>query len=131
MRDQKRWLVLAIAWMVVIFWFSSQSSLPSVVDDLLDAFLKKAGHFCAYALLWTLWYLATRRRGLSLAIVILYAISDEWHQTMVPGRNGWWFDVLVDSMGALTALWFSTTNLARKLGGRFGLRRALDQNIPE
>ena len=129
MRDRKLWLILAIAWMAVIFWFSSQSSLPSAIDDLLDAFLKKTGHFSAYAILWTLWYLATGRRGLALVIAVLYAISDEWHQTMVPGRNGWWLDVLIDSSGALAALWFSTTDLARELGGRLGLRRPLDQNI--
>lgn len=32
-------------------------------------------------------------------ICVLYAASDEWHQTFVPGRTGRIFDILVDSYG--------------------------------
>jgi VanZ family protein len=33
-------------------------------------------------------------------IAVLYAISDEYHQTFVTGRHGSWVDVAIDSMGA-------------------------------
>lgn len=46
--------------------------------------------------------------GLALALVFLYAASDELHQVFVPGRTGQISDVVVDVSGAvagLTLLW--------------------------
>ncbi|MCP4425990.1 MAG: VanZ family protein, partial [Chloroflexi bacterium] len=37
-------------------------------------------------------------------ITVLYAVSDEFHQTFVPGRGGRLPDVLIDALGGLTAL---------------------------
>jgi VanZ family protein len=49
---------------------------------------------------------------IALLLAIVYAASDEIHQTLVPGRNGSILDVLIDGSGALTALWiFSKTRL--------------------
>ena len=39
-----------------------------------------------------------------LVIAALYACSDEWHQSFVPGRTSTVFDVLIDSLGACVAL---------------------------
>jgi VanZ family protein len=41
---------------------------------------------------------------LALALTVLYAASDEWHQTFIPNRSGQLADVLVDTAGALTVL---------------------------
>ena len=38
-----------------------------------------------------------------IAIAFLYACSDEWHQSFVPGRSAAFSDVLVDSTGILIA----------------------------
>lgn len=35
---------------------------------------------------------------------VLYALSDEYHQTFVPGRNGTFVDLLIDASGALVGL---------------------------
>ena len=40
------------------------------------------------------------------AIAIAFAISDEWHQSFVPARNGTAQDVLIDSLGVLIAAAF-------------------------
>ena len=40
--------------------------------------------------------------GVSWAACILYALTDEWHQMFVPGRAAEWFDVMIDSLGALS-----------------------------
>jgi len=40
---------------------------------------------------------------LAILISILYAISDEVHQLFVPGRNGSINDILLDTIGILTA----------------------------
>jgi len=101
----RRYTAAALAWMAVIFWFSSQPDLPQAALSWLDLIFKKLAHAAAYGLLWWLWLRATGRRRLALAITLLYAVSDEWHQTFVPGRNGWWVDVVVDGMGAGLAMW--------------------------
>ncbi len=98
--------------MALIFIVSGTPSddLPTV--ESWDPLLKKGGHMVAYALLTTLWQraLETRRSSrraawLALGITLLYAISDEYHQTFIPGRNGTGLDVLVDMAGALGGLW--------------------------
>tara|TARA_Y100000310_G_scaffold271596_1_gene286145 strand:- start:1535 stop:1939 length:405 start_codon:yes stop_codon:yes gene_type:complete len=40
---------------------------------------------------------------LSIIIALIYAISDEFHQLFVPGRNCGIFDILLDLMGILFA----------------------------
>ncbi len=114
-----RFLVLALVWMALIFWFSSQSTLVSLPGSLLDTLFKKSAHMLAYATLWTLWWLATgRRTWLALAITVSYAISDEFHQTFVPGRNGWWVDVVIDTTGALLAILFFSSRWPHKILAR-------------
>jgi len=41
---------------------------------------------------------------LAFVIVLLYAIIDEWHQTLVPNRQARLLDVGVDMVGVVTAL---------------------------
>jgi VanZ family protein len=83
-----------------------------------DILIKKGGHLAAYALLTLLWLRALSSRlptgpaaGLALGIALLYAISDEYHQTFVPGRNGTGVDVLVDMVGGLVCagLWYKAS----------------------
>lgn len=40
----------------------------------------------------------------SIAVSFLYACSDEWHQTFVPGRSGALRDVGIDAIGFTTAV---------------------------
>ncbi|WP_158545215.1 VanZ family protein [Bremerella cremea] len=40
---------------------------------------------------------------LAMLVAITYAATDEWHQTFVPDRYGTVTDVLIDSLGGLTA----------------------------
>jgi len=101
-----------LAWMGVIFAGSSQSTLPSLtpgVPDLQDIL----GHLTEYAILATLFYRALRgtqevRRPALWAFFLTlgYSISDEWHQTFVPGRDGTPIDVGIDVIGASLALFW-------------------------
>ena len=131
MPNRVRWLLAALAWMLIIFWFSSQPQLPEFSVDFLDLLTKKWGHALAYGILWTLWWLGTGRPWLALVITLLYALSDELHQTFVPGRNGWWVDVMVDTVGALLALWFSGHRWGHWFFGWLGVRPTLDHNVTE
>lgn len=107
------WLPPAI-WLALIFLASSQPG--STYPDLgaLDFFAKKLAHFLIYAVLYILLFRAfatLRWAGQStyrthlfpILIAILYAISDEVHQTFVPSRNGAIRDVCIDSAGVLMA----------------------------
>jgi VanZ family protein len=82
------------------------------IIDSLQFFIRKGTHFSIYALLAALFFLSFSQSSfrlktkyfLSFLCTVLYAISDEIHQTFVPGRSGELRDVLIDSCGALTAL---------------------------
>ena len=79
---------------------------------MIEPVLRKAAHMSEYALLACLVYFGIRgftssyRRAalISLIICMLYACTDEWHQTFVYGRSGRIRDVLIDTSGAVTAL---------------------------
>lgn len=107
-----RWLPVT-AWMLIIFWFSAQPKHTVIPDfGILDFGIKKTAHVIEYALLATLWLRALkgqsplRGRQIVTAFVlsVLYAASDEYHQTFVAGREGRWEDVAVDALGAMIAL---------------------------
>jgi VanZ family protein len=106
-----RWLP-PLAWMEVIFFLSAQPDLPSAPGPWLDTLLKKISHALAYGVLAWLYQRALRprlRASMALRIVsgglaVAYALSDEYHQTFVPGRNGQLFDVMVDGVGVCGAM---------------------------
>ena len=109
----------ALLVMSVIFWFSSQPSSDLPNFDWADKVIKKGGHVCGYALLaWTYWRaLHFRPNNLKLAwlLVILYAITDEYHQSFVTGRFPSAFDVFVyDNLGALLSLWITHLTIKQK-----------------
>jgi VanZ family protein len=133
----------AVLWAGVIFTLSAQSDppLPSSYDLLsavlpaapvetyvaIDFLLRKAGHFTEYAILAVLvhhalglagQWSAGRRLLVAWLLAALYAASDEWHQSFVPGRTPAVTDVVIDACGALTGLlvW-------RRLGRSWRARR--------
>ena len=108
-----RYWLPPVLWMSAIFILSAQPTLPHHPDRLFDTILKKVGHAAEYGILaFLLWRALSRGRGtLSRAALVtafvvsaLYAASDEYHQTFVPGRNGNLVDVGIDTVGALVAL---------------------------
>lgn len=56
---------------------------------------------------------------IALGIAIIFAVTDEYHQTFVAGRTGQTIDVLIDSAGALAGvLFYSSYYLAYVLGAK-------------
>jgi VanZ family protein len=75
---------------------------------LLEFIFRKSAHVMEYAILTILWistlYLTVFKRYrllISGIMVVLYAASDEWHQSFIVGRTGHAIDVVVDSLGML------------------------------
>lgn len=110
-----RWLPLLIC-MAVIFWFSDQPKDAIMDFGTWDLLIKKGAHMLGYAGLAVAAYIATGRYWLAWLIAVLYAMSDEFHQTFVPGRTGTPTDVLIDALGAavgLAVLWWGLRQLRR------------------
>jgi VanZ family protein len=105
-----RWLP-ALVVMGLIFFFSS---LPAdLLPDygVLDFLVKKGGHAIGYALLASAYFYALPPRLsagykaiLALLMAILFALSDEFHQSFVQGRTSSLRDVAIDGMGAIAGL---------------------------
>jgi len=101
-----------VLWAILIFVLSNQPVLPGPPSVSLDFFFKKIGHITVYAVLWWLLHRAfssTHPKNkfaltwLSLLIVLVYAVSDEYHQSLVPGRHPGFKDVGYDMLGASIA----------------------------
>jgi VanZ family protein len=95
--------------MGAIFFFSAQPSLDSGLG-WIDTAGRKLVHFGEYALLCLLWWrllrtgLPSRRAALVAFLVsILYAATDEVHQSFVDGRHGTPVDWAIDAAGAAVA----------------------------
>lgn len=98
-----------MAWMAIIFAFSSQpDSDPSGRRLHID--LYKVAHLTEFGILGVLVAGATRNLNAPRAgwwawvIVVLYAISDEIHQALVPGRSPLVTDVAIDALGGLLGI---------------------------
>jgi VanZ family protein len=99
------WLPV-VAWAALIFAFSSVPDLGTGLGGW-DLVLRKIAHAAEYAILGALLLRATGRVWLALALGVAYAVSDEIHQTFVPGRAGKPLDVAIDAIGVAcgVALW--------------------------
>lgn len=82
----------------------------------MDFLFKKSAHLMAYSVL-ALSYLravhAARRPYLvAFVLTVLWAISDEIHQSTVPLREPTFRDVLIDATGGGVALWLVLRSIA-------------------
>lgn len=131
-RFLSRYLPL-VAWLVFISYASSDSFnagntsriigplvlwlFPNTTPEtllIIHIITRKAAHFTEYAILALLaarafrtsprpalanrWFIA------ALALVVAYALLDEYHQSFVPSRTASVYDSMVDIAGGLTAL---------------------------
>lgn len=131
MNKKKRKLFMLILWMIIIFIFSQMPgnvsdenskfviyifnllglNLNSAFGSLANFIVRKGAHFTEYFILYMLFlniykdkFHWTRALIFSLVCVFLYACTDEFHQSFVPGRGPAFRDVLIDTSGGLVAL---------------------------
>lgn len=117
----KYWLP-PLVWMSIIFYFSSFPKV-SVTGNTFYAFvIFKALHIIEYAVLYVLLFrafysisekkLALKYQFLLAFLVgVLYAISDEVHQTFIPTREGKLRDALIDTGGIVLMYIYIRSNL--------------------
>lgn len=108
-RRTSRFLVPALRWLVPEISAESLARAQFAV--------RKTGHVLAYAVLAALVFRARRLSTLegeppsfprvaavSFAVTVVYACSDEWHQTFTASRNGSSADVALDAAGGALGL---------------------------
>jgi VanZ family protein len=111
-----------------IYYFSDQPNSNKISEDLFGSFnyfVRKSAHVTEYAVLFflSLWFRLScmeddgapaevetsklqrffSKCTLPILFSVLYACSDEWHQSFVPGRSSLVSDVFIDSAGILIA----------------------------
>lgn len=125
------WWLLAVIWMGVIFRFSAQNgeqsssnnkfvieifkylgiNLEKIIGSNANFIIRKLAHMTEYFILFHLLYKGIfnkynfwKASCISIILVFLYACSDEFHQSFMPGRGPSFRDVLIDTSGGGTAL---------------------------
>ena len=135
MNKKKWWTLALIVWMVSIFCFTqlpyftgkntsdaiqkvvvkehnaiNTPNADSVDINVLNLIVRKTTHVMVFGFLAMLLYqfLKRFRYAYPLAgfLTFLYAITDEYHQSFMPGRVSSFRDVLFDSLGAFLVLSF-------------------------
>jgi len=92
--------------------------------ETLDHIVRKGAHITEFAMLAAALAWPLRKSGLkgyrlavaSIGLAAIYAMTDEFHQTFVPGRSGELKDVGIDTVGALIG--YSIFSLIRSIGKR-------------
>lgn len=115
------YLFLVVGWCLMIYAWSHQmgkesQAVSEVVADLIyedhqfiGFWVRKAAHLFEFFMLalWVMLFLHTFAIKYHYQVIIaftfcvLYAISDEIHQTFIPGRYGSFMDCLIDSLGSV------------------------------
>lgn len=101
------WLPV-ILWMCVIFMFSAHPTGSASQVHWQDFVVKKMAHITEYAILTVLLFRAFRSTGMqkrqaakyALVLAVIYAATDEFHQSFTPGREPTIRDVIIDTIGA-------------------------------
>ena len=99
-----RWLPVFL-WASFIFSLSSIQQITVAEFFLWDFAAKKVAHLTEYAVLYALFLRATEKNWvLSFVLTMIYAATDEIHQSFVPGRTAAVYDLAFDfSGGAISA----------------------------
>jgi len=98
----------------LVLWLFPDTSPEAMLA--IHGVTRKIAHLAEYALLGILAARAFRGSPgqalrdrwflVSLALVIVYALADEYHQSFVPSRTGTIYDSLIDMVGGFAALIF-------------------------
>lgn len=103
-----------LIWVLMIYYLSSQGLEFIGPSNIWEFIIRKIFHAFEFGVLALLIFRilrSTEKRhiywdiGWAFVFTVLYAISDEYHQTFTLNRVGTYRDVLIDASGALVACW--------------------------
>ncbi len=102
--------IATLGYMGMIFLESSWPSVPGVLPIPQFDKVLHFGAFFVLAVLWmeSLFKLGVRgKRAFWIAFIVasLYGLSDEFHQSFVPGRDVEFFDWVADTLGGAFGAW--------------------------
>jgi VanZ family protein len=95
-----RFVIQQIPWERVFSWDNPFFHIPSYGS--IDTIVHKMGHVIVYSVLGWLCGRAMRNKKRALLLCASYALLDELHQALVPGRSSRLMDVLLDILAAAT-----------------------------
>lgn len=109
----KNWLPVFF-WAGLVFYLSSRPGLKSGLPWPYDFILRKGAHITEFAILFLLLEQAFLNYALSLKkalfwaflLAILYAVSDEFHQSFIAQRVGSPTDMVIDCFGVMLLIWW-------------------------
>lgn len=118
---KKRYILLVGIWCVIIFGFASSKysngentlmfiqiifGLDYNQAEVVNALVRKGAHIWIFGTLAVIIYFLLKRKFFFLpwGVTILFAIADEYHQSLVPGRTPLVSDVILDSLAAFLFL---------------------------
>ncbi|MFW0837592.1 MAG: VanZ family protein [Candidatus Komeilibacteria bacterium] len=108
--------LFTLLWMSLIWYLSAQPNLVIGLPGIWELFARKLAHIAIYTILALLlmklfshaWVGRRPSRvelvlqvSLVIILAVLFAISDEWHQSFIAGRQGSGIDIIIDSIGVL------------------------------
>ena len=126
--NNKLSILLVFLWMFLIFLMSSFDATESanqsnfIVNiitnifkieniEVLSFIIRKLAHFTEYLILGFLTINMLNKNDISkkylisIIFCVIYAISDEIHQFLIPGRACQIKDILIDSIGSITGIY--------------------------
>ncbi len=91
----------------LIVWASNHGTVATPKFTQWIPSFDKVAHFSIFGLLATLMVRAVRGRWapwVVIALISVFGVTDEWHQSFVPGRSCDVLDWLADTLGAALAV---------------------------
>lgn len=129
----KKWILITILIMTLIFFFSSQngeqssytsgifttifiSLFPLIKRETASFFIRKCAHFTIFGCLGFSFYHALEKKTtyIPLLLSFLYACSDEIHQSFTAARSCQFSDVLLDTSGAFLFIFLAYVYIRKK-----------------
>lgn len=110
-------------WKTIAFITEYKASLEQ--ETATSFVIRKLAHIIEYLLLTLSYYYSISKTFkssgnfqktffIAFLLGLFYAITDEYHQTFIPGRVGTYEDVLIDSVGILTGYLLLNFKIFRK-----------------
>jgi len=90
----------SIIWMSFIFFLSSGQTTAVTGTTTQRFIILKTFHLIEYAILFISFKIAGFSTKKSFIFCYLYALSDEFHQSFIPGRSALFRDTIIDLIGS-------------------------------